>query len=351
MKHYPIQSKVDRTIVYGNEEFLYFSGTSYLAMANLPAFEEQIILGLNKYGASHGSSRGSNLQLQVYEDFERFFSHQAGASRGLLFSSGFLAGTAAVKVIEASSDILLVAPDAHPAIVLPEHTASPSMSFDTWSHDCLSVARANEGKHITFLSNAVDPLKLDIHDFKWINSLPDHNTYTLLIDDSHAFGLIGKGIFGTYEKWSRLPVDLIVCGSLGKALGIPGGIVMGNENFITRLEQETMFRSASPPSPAFYEAFLNSQSLYEKQQLTLKANIALFKQLTVDLDYLKSCDQYPVFAFEDDKLVEKLEKENIIISSFPYPEVTDPCINRIILSAYHQEKDIHRLASCLKDIG
>jgi 8-amino-7-oxononanoate synthase len=348
MKHYPIHSKVDRAISYGNKELLYFSGTSYLGMGNLPEFEKLIVSGIRKYGASHGSSRGSNLQLQVYEDFEKFFSHQAGADRGLLFSSGFMAGSAAVKVLKATSDLIIAAPDAHPAILPNEQTPHASMSFEAWSQHCLALAQTCNGKHISFLSNAVDPLKLKIHTFDWLNDLPNSNTYTLLIDDSHAFGLIGNDIYGTYKKWSQLPADIITCGSLCKALGIPGGVVLASRGFIGRLEQETMFRSASPPAPAFYDAFLNSQPLYAHQKAKLEANVRLFKNISSDLYFLNSVDDYPVFAFDDESLVEKLEQDNIIISSFPYPNMTDPCVNRIVISAYHEEEDLYRLAASLK---
>ena len=347
MKHYPIHTKVDRSITYDDREMLYFSGTSYLGMGNIPGFEAHIIQGLKQYGASHGSSRGSNLQLQVYDDFERFFAIKAGAERGLLFSSGFLAGSAAVKVLSDTSDMVLTAPDAHPAI-LPNQEHDATLTFGQWTLHCRDRALSVDGRHITFLSNAVDPLTPTVHDFSWINDLPTTNTYTLLIDDSHAFGIVGEDIFGTYKKWSPLSAEVMVCGSLGKALGIPGGIVLGDKNRIGRLEQETMFRSASPPPPAFYHAFLQSQPLYEQQKAKLEHNVQLFNQLTSGLAFLKSHEGYPVFAFDDEKLVEQLEKDNIIISSFPYPELSDPSINRIVLSAYHEKEDLERLSDCLK---
>jgi len=347
MKHYPIHAKVDRAITYDHREMLYFSGTSYLGMGNLAEFEDHIIQGIKIYGSSHGSSRGSNLQLQVYDDFERFFASKAGTERGLLFSSGFLAGSAAVKVLSATADMIFTAPDAHPAI-LPDHAYDASLTFEQWARQCHETALTVEGLHITLLSNAVDPLIPSVHDFSWVNDLPNTNTYTLLIDDSHAFGIVGDDIFGTYKKWSKLKAEVIVCGSLGKALGIPGGIVLGDSHWIGRLEQETIFRSASPPAPAFYHAFLQSQPLYELQKAKLAHKVQLFSELTAGLAFLKSYKGYPVFAFDDETLVYKLEKDNIIISSFPYPELSDPCINRIVLSAYHQKEDLERLANCLK---
>lgn len=350
MKHYPIQEKVNRSISYENKEMLYFSGTNYLGMGNIPEFENLIIEGIKKYGPSHGSSRGSNLQLQVYENFEQFFCTKAGAEKGLLFSSGFIAGLAAVKTLKANSDIIIAAPDAHPAIFPHEHAPNSSMSFDQWIDNCTTIAKGFDSKRFTFLSNAVDPLKLNIHSFDWMKDLPDTNHYTLLIDDSHAFGILGKDIFGTYAKWRDLPVDLVVCGSLGKALGLPGGIVLGKKKIIDKLEQEAMFRSASPPAPAFCEAFLNAQHIYTEQKKKLEENVTFFKDLINGLFLIHYKDNYPVFAFEDEKWVTELEQENIIISSFPYPSLTDPCVNRIVLSAYHTKHDLIILAERLKKL-
>lgn len=350
MKHYPIKAKVDRSIFYDNKEMLYFSGTAYLGMGNLPEFEILIIEGLKKYGPSHGSSRGSNLQLQVYDDFENYFAEKAGAEKGLLFSSGFMAGSAAVKVLKSEAEIIIAAPDAHPAIFPHDHAPNASMSFDQWVNNCITIAQGYDGKRFTFLSNAVDPLELHIHSFDWMNELPKTNQYTLLIDDSHAFGILGEDIFGTYAKWAKLPVDLVVCGSLNKALGLPGGIVLGKREFIDRLSQEIMFRSASPPAPAFCDAFLSAQDLYKVQKKKLEENVKFFQDQIQGQKFIKYTADYPVFAFEDESLVAELEKDNIIISSFPYPTQLDPCVNRIVLSATHTKNDLTRLAESLKKL-
>lgn len=350
MSLFHLQSKLGRTIVQDNREFLYFSGTDYLGMGSVKEFEDLLIKGLQKYGFNHGLSRINNVRLDIYDQFETFFAEKAGAEKALVWSSGFLAGHATVTYLLEQSDYILAAPDAHPAILPDELSPNAKQSFEDWIKECQETCETLKPQRILILANAVDPLKPVLHDFSWIGYLPRKHTYYLLIDDSHAFGLFGDGIFGTYSKWKYLPVELFVTGSLGKGLGLPGGISLGLTFPIINIANSRTFRGASPAAPGYLQAFLQGQKIYQQRQKKLMSNIAHFNTLIKSIQGVDAVQNYPIYAIKDRRWVKQLEELGIIVSSFPYPSPTDPWINRIIISAFHEERDLQQLAKALENI-
>ncbi|MCH7413373.1 aminotransferase class I/II-fold pyridoxal phosphate-dependent enzyme [Belliella sp. R4-6] len=339
--------KLNRTIWADGHECLYFSGTSYLGMSASEEFSYLVNVGLQQLGNSHGLSRGNNVRLGVYDDFENFFAKEAGADKALVYSSGFLAGHATTSFLEEQVDSIFIAPDTHPAVLPKSYLKHIYPNAKMWITACQDFANNHTGKKILILANAVDALKPKIHDFSWIESLPNTNEYFLLIDDSHAFGIVGRGIFGTYSKWKKLPVQLLISGSLGKALGIPAGIVLGDSNTLQALSGQAIFRGASPPPPAYLWAFLNAQDIYQKHQQKLLYNISFFKSISSALG-LESCEKdFPVFRIYDELAVRRLLDQKIVISSFSYPSVHDPAIHRIVLSSWHDTSDMVYLKDAL----
>lgn len=339
--------QLNRTIFAERAEHLLFNGTAYLGISAFSEFSNYLKEGIDIYGTSHGLSRINNVRLRIFEEFEIFFAHQAKAQKAAVYSSGFLAGYAVVSLLENKADAIFVAPHTHPA-VLSASIQNQIVESQDWFESCFKFANQSEDKQILLIANAVDALKPEIHDFSWVKELPKNNKYTLLLDDSHAFGTVGEDIFGTYKKWKDLPVDLVISGSLGKGLGLPAGIVLGNHEFIKELTEQSIYRGASPPPPAYLWAFLNSQDLYRKQKEKLKDNIQFFKKLSQNLDLHTTEEDFPVFRFEDPILLQKLQEHQIIISSFPYPSPNDPPVHRIVISAWHEKEDLLALISVLK---
>jgi 7-keto-8-aminopelargonate synthetase-like enzyme len=346
MKVFSLSSRINRTIADQGEEYLLFSGTAYLGMASLPAFEDLVMEGAKRFGLNHGWSRGNNVQLSVYDEFEHFFSEQAGSELSLLFSSGYLAGRAALSELMKTADLIYAAPDTHPAI-LPDNFATGSGSFDEWQQHVSSQLMASPAANVLLLANAVNALHPEIYDFQWVNDLPSHHQYTLLIDDSHAFGVVGNGIFGTYSQWKNLKAEVVISGSLNKGLCIPAGIVLGMNKRLTSISQQYIFRSSSPPTPGNLFAFLKGQHLYHQQSQKLNILLSFFKEKAANIKGLQQAGTLPVVAFEEDTWVKQLAAEKILVSSFPYPGKDDPYINRFVISAHHEKEDLLHLIGIL----
>ncbi|GGF48857.1 aminotransferase class I/II-fold pyridoxal phosphate-dependent enzyme [Echinicola rosea] len=348
MQHHPTDHKIGRLIPWQGKDYRYFSGTAYLGMGSVPPFEQEILQGIQQYGPNHGASRFSNVQLEVYEDLEQQFASGARAPYAALLSSGFMAGYLTQTLLCEMAHTVWAAPDAHPAILPANYQPDPDQSFHEFANECIQKSHQVKGQTIAILSNAVDTILPAIHDFNWVKDLSPANTYYLLVDDSHAFGLLGKGIYGTYHQWKNLPAHLIVAGSLGKALAIPAGIILGDAYFIEKVKSSATFRGASPPAPGYCQAFLQAEKLYEQQQTLLQENMEyFFKRIDNTSDQLRYDPRFPVVTFKNSGWAPKLLEAGMMISSFSYPRPEDAPVDRIILSAYHTKEDLAHLASAI----
>ena len=342
-----------RTLTVHGREYLFCSGTSYLGMARNAAFLELVQEGLLRYGTNFSSSRHSNLQLAVFDEAEQLLRQQTGAGGALTVSSGYLAGQMAVRAL-AQHGRFEYAPGTHPAAWLAEHpspTTAPS-SYSAWSEQLLDHLASAPPEPIVIISNSLDPLRVERYDFSWTASLPTDRPITLLIDDSHGFGVIGldgAGIISEIEVPDS--VRLVVVSSLGKAYGIPGGVVLSDENFVAQLRRSGFFGASSPVVPAYLYAFIGATELYRQARQQLVANQDQFAEAVEPLSLFDFALDFPVFYTPIDALTPFLERSGVLISSFSYPTPADPCITRIVLSSLHTSNDVVQLAELVKSFA
>jgi 7-keto-8-aminopelargonate synthetase-like enzyme len=346
-----LSARLEKKILLEGKEYLFFNGTSYLGLDSLDAYGRIVESNLQNWGMHHGLSRTNNVRLAIYDSFEEFFSTQADAESAALFSSGYLAGIASSQYLFARADQTWAAPDTHSAILPSGVQADSSLSFSQWMHACLEQASCLPSQKILILGNAVDPLKAEIHTYDWVISIAEKHEVTLLIDDSHAFGVLGNGLFGTYSQWKQERIQLVVSGSLGKGLSTPGGIVLGSEALIYGIKSQAIFAGASPPSPAMLQSFLDAQELLQEKQRKLKENISFFYQHSSSISQIQGTSDFPVFVYSPDPWVDKLLDRGYITSSFSYPSSSSPKVNRIVLSASHSKEEISALLQFLASLA
>lgn len=346
-----LSARLGKKLLLEGKEYLCFNGTSYLGLDSLEVYARIVESNIQNWGTHHGLSRTNNVRLAVYDAFEEFFSSQAGAEAGALFSSGYLAGIAASQYLFPKADQCWAAPDTHPAILPSSVKAYSSRSFSEWMHACLERASQLPSQKILILGNAVDPLKAEIHGYEWVVSIAAKHEVTLLIDDSHAFGVLGNGLFGTYSQWKQEGIQLLVSGSLGKGLATPGGIVLGTEDLIQGIKSQSIFAGASPPSPALIQTLMDAQELLQVQQGKLKELTSFFYQQTRLIPQIQGTSNFPVFVYSPDLWADKLREQGYITSSFPYPTPSGPKVNRLVLSASHSREELSTLSQTVAHLA
>ncbi len=351
MKNHYLDSGIGRMVQIEGKDYLYFSGTSYLGIAQDTDFLDNLANNLFEFGANYGQSRIGNVRLHVFEDFEESFSLAAGADAAAVLSSGYLAGIAAWKSLVADADEVWIAPDTHTAAIPDGLKSSTQLNFTQWKSHCLEQSNVLSARRILIIGNALDPMAGQIHEYEWVKEIAKKHQVSQLIDDSHAFGTYGNSIYGSYQRWANPDVNLLVSGSLGKGLGLPAGIILGKDAQINRIKDTPLFGGASPGSPAYFRTFLDMEDLYLEKKRWLTDACGIFAQETAKISQIRGSRHFPAFIYTEDDWVKEFEKAGIITSSFSYPTAQSPSINRIVISGFHEMGDLMYLNGIIHNLA
>ncbi|MCJ0741755.1 aminotransferase class I/II-fold pyridoxal phosphate-dependent enzyme [Pedobacter montanisoli] len=327
------------------KNYLYFGGTAYLGIPQNTSFIKLFIEGIKKYGLNNGTSRGNNVQLGIYNEFEAFTASKYGTESALVSSSGYLAAKLTVAHF-ANRGTLRYAPATHPSLWI---NGDPGVqgTFTQWTEDLLREINQSKQQKWVLVSNSINNLWPEIYDFSFISKINPGKEVILIVDDSHGIGVLNEGSSVLKSVPQTDHVQVLLVASMAKALGVDAGLILGPQRLIEELKQTDEFIGASPSSAAGLYAFMHAGDIYGQsyeQLMLLNKEVSLFLE-TSNWHFAKD---FPVFLYKGEDLEKKLLKNNILVSSFPYPTTSSPVINRIIICSWHSKQQIEQLKSALK---
>lgn len=336
-----VQEFPNREISVKQDQYLYFGGTSYLGMASNKEFQEHIFKGLKKWGTFYGSSRSANIQLAIYDEAERYFSIFLETEESLTVSSGTLAGKMVIDYLSKTTIKFFHYPKTHPAIL---HPNSLPLFLDGKINP---VLQNNILEDIVITTDAILALETKPTSFDFLDEISHQKKITLVIDESHSLGIIGKqgnGVFSSIN--SKKLHRKILISSLGKAFGLSGGIIASDKFFIEKIRIEPVFISSSGANPAYLEAFLKSKHLYKNQRKLLFNNLSFLDTILKTNTNFQFNKKYPALYSTGDILHKKLLLNKIIIARFKYPTYKN-YMNRIVITANHTKSDLEKLSNII----
>ena len=341
-----INQHFSNEIIIDEKRYLYFGGTAYLGIPQHQEFQDLFIQGIKGFGLNNGTSRSNNIQLGIYNEAEKIAAARYQAEDALITSSGYLAAQLTVKYL-ASFGELVYAPNTHTALWINEPPAVFG-SFTTWKKDIISEINSSTKTNWVLISNSMNNLMPEIYDFGFLNAVNPDKNIMVIVDDSHGIGVNNQGLSALSALPQKQNITCVVVASMAKALGVDAGLVLGPQDIISKLKSTHMFVGASPPAAAGLYAFIHAENIYQAQWARLQKNMQILAEnLSSEWKFEPG---FPAFLIENSTIDQSLLKENILISSFPYPTKDSDPINRIILSSWHEEKDISYLIKALSKI-
>lgn len=317
-----------------------FSGTSYLGLDRHPGYLELVKRGLDRFGTHYGGSRLSPHSPTIFAEAEAALAEWTGAPAALLLSSGTSAGQLAVRFLSKHYDSIHFSPFAHPASWWPA-----GLEYQSWSG---WIHALQQGRTVG-CTDGINPLLVELP--PWSDILGS-SPPALMIDDSHLLGCYGQAAAGSWSALrQKYEGELLINASLGKALSLPAGLLLGEKEDIEQIRSLPQFGGASPPSPAFLYAWLQGQEIVTAQVQCLQEHIGRIQELARRAPHLLGViPGFPVISMHRHEWVEELRKRKIEVSSFRYPSPTSERYSRIVLRADHTAGAITALAGCLSEL-
>ncbi|MHB8562942.1 MAG: 8-amino-7-oxononanoate synthase [Acidiferrobacteraceae bacterium] len=341
---------------------LSFCSNDYLGLANHPEVVAALAEGARRYGVGAGASHLVSGHMRVHQELEEALAVFVGRPRALLFSSGYLANLGLLQALADRRSVIFEDRLNH-ASLLDAARLCKARVRRIPHRDSARLGELLRGEDSRrprlVVTDGVFSMDGDLADLPALDRLCADEGALLVVDDAHGLGVLGATGRGSFERLGvRAEAHNLVMGTLGKAFGVAGAFVAGDEVIIETLIQRArtyIYTTASPPALAC--ALLQSLALVEREgwrRERLNSHIDRFRRGAHDLGIPLLPSEtpiQPVVLGDPERALAVstgLEREGFIVPAIRPPTVpTGSARLRITLSAAHEPWHIERLLDAL----
>ncbi|MGE0276310.1 MAG: glycine C-acetyltransferase [Nitrospiraceae bacterium] len=339
---------------------------NYLGLANDPNVKEAAGRALEDSGYGMASVRFICGTQQLHKDLERSLSEFFGTGDTILYSSCFDANAGLFEPLLDERDIVISDALNHASLIDGIRLCKAKRLRYAHSDMRDLETRLEEGMSSRLrliVTDGVFSMDGDLAQLDRIVDLADRYNAAVVVDDSHATGVLGKRGRGTPDHFGVADrVDLIT-GTLGKALGgATGGFTTGHKEIIELLRQRSrpyLFSNSLPPMIA--AAAMKALDLVahgDALRAALHDNTAFFRDRLRALGFTLVPGTHPIIpvmlgdASLATAMADRLLEEDIYVVGFNYPVVPKGKARiRVQMSAAHTRAQLERAVSAFGKIG
>ena len=350
--------------VEGRGEMLNLCANNYLGLANHPAVVEAAHAALDRWGYGMASVRFICGTQSLHRTLEGHLSSFLGTDDTILFSSCFDANGGLFEALLTDEDAVISDALNHASIIDGIRLCKAQrLRFANGDMDELE-ARLNEAsgaRRRLIATDGVFSMDGYLAKLDQICDLADRHDALVMVDDSHAVGVVGPGGRGTPEHWDVIERIDIVTGTLGKAVGgASGGYVAGRREIVELLRQRSrpylFSNSLAPPVVAASLAALDLIQHSGDLRDRLRENTAHFRTRMTELGFDVLPGEHPIVPVmigdevEAARFAERLAALGVYAVSFSYPVVPRGTARiRTQMSAAHTIADLDWAADRFAD--
>lgn len=363
-----IESDQDTEVMINGKKVLMFGSNSYLGLTCHPKVKEAAKNAIDKYGTGCAGSRFLNGTLDIHIALEERLARLVGKEAALCYSTGFQANQGVISCVTCRNDFVILDELDHASII-----DGSRLSFSKvlkYAHNDMKDLEAKL-KHCDpdqiklIVVDGIFSMEGDIARLPEIVSLSEKYRGSIMVDDAHAIGVIGKNGSGTASHFGLTDqVDLIM-GTFSKSLASIGGFIAAEKaviNYIKHHSRALMFSASMTPSSA--ASVLAAIDIMESeperiQHLQDITSYARNRFNEIGFDTGKSESPIiPLFIRDDIKalqMAKRLLEEGVFINPVVSPAVPkENCIIRFSLMATHTydqvDKAIEKISSVAKEL-
>jgi glycine C-acetyltransferase len=361
-----LQGPQGSAIRVGGRDVINFCANNYLGLANHPAIVEAAHEGLRQYGFGMASVRFICGTQDLHKQLEAAVAGFLGKDDAILYSSCWDANGGLFETILGDEDAILSDELNHASII----DGIRLCKAKRYRYKHADLADLEKGLQETkscrlrlIATDGVFSMDGALAPLPEICDLADKYDAIVMVDDSHATGILGPNGKGTPEHFGVLDRVDIITSTMGKTLGgAAGGFTCSGREIVEYLRQRSrpyLFSNAVPP-PIIRATLQAVHLIRESSALRdrLHANARQLRQALTDAGFTLKPGQHPILpvmlgdAALAGKMADRLLEHGIYVIGFSYPVVPQGQARiRIQLSAAHTPEQLQRAVQAFTVVG
>ncbi len=366
-----ITSPQDAVItIHTGQKVLNLCANNYLGLADHPAVIRAAQESYAKWGYGLSSVRFICGTQEVHKQLERKLSEFLGTEDTILYSSCFDANGGLFETLLTAEDAVISDQLNHASIIDGIRLCKAQrLRFGNCDMDDLEaqLQQARSARFRTIATDGVFSMDGTIAKLDRICELAEKYDALVMVDDSHATGVLGARGRGTHEHRGVMGCVDIITGTLGKALGgASGGFTSGRTEIIELLRQRSRpYLFSNTLAPAIAATSLKVLvMLSESTELRdrLAENTRYFRERIAGLGLNVIPGEHPIVpimlgdAILAQKMAETLLEKGVYVIGFSYPVVPKGAARiRTQISAAHSRDDldfaIEKIGEVKRELG
>jgi 8-amino-7-oxononanoate synthase len=348
----PVTGRHGASVILDGRAHLNFSSNDFLGLAQNKEMAESLANLCRRFGSGSGASRLVTGTTRSTLEAEQALADHFGYESCLILGSGFLANLTLISTLFSERDTLLLDKRAHTSTVAGvRHSRA---RFHTFRHNRMSHLRKLLKEHPAqaVLTESLFSMDGDSPDFQALEYLKSENDFLCIVDEAHAFGVLGPGGRGL----GRAVADVAV-GTLGKAFGMFGAFILCPgvvREHLVHFGQGFIYTTSLPPWHGdMVLAMLErvGQSDARREHLRLLGNLARKDLPEAGLQVRGEAHILALEVGDENRcqrLAMALREEGILVFAARYPTVPlGQAMLRVCLTAEHDTDDIRRLRDAI----
>lgn len=341
--------------VRGGQKVLNLCANNYLGLANHPEVIRAAQDSYAKWGYGLSSVRFICGTQEIHKQLEKKISEFLGTEDTILYCSCFDANTGLFETLLTADDAVISDNLNHASIIDGIRLCKAQrLRFENSNMEDLEdkLKQAQSARFRLIATDGVFSMDGTIARLDQICELAEKYDALVMVDDSHAVGVLGKRGRGTHEHCDVIGRLDIITGTLGKALGgASGGYTSGRKEIIEILRQRSRpYLFSNTLAPAIVATSLKvldilsaSTDLRDK----LRDNTRYFREQIAELGLNVIGGEHPIVpimlgdAVLAQKMAQKLLERGVYVIGFSYPVVPRGAARiRTQISAAHNKEDL-----------
>ncbi len=363
-----LESPCGRIVTVDGKKVLNFASNDYLGLADNRDIAQAMADGALRWGAGSGAAHLVSGHLTPHEALEQALAAFTGFERTLTFSTGYLANLAVTPTFAGRGDAVFADKLNHASLIDAMQLAKANgADVQRYPHGDLAALERllaqSTAQNKLIVTDSVFSMDGDLAPLPLLYQLAKRYDAWLVIDDAHAFGVLGPHGQGSLAHFG-LPTAqrILLMGTLGKAAGVGGAFVAGSQlaiDYLLNKGRSYIFTTAAPPAIAC--ALQKSLGIIrhgDALRATLFARIAQLREGLAGLPWqlLPSATAIQPLIVGDNEAALALSRA-LWEKGLWTPAIRPPTVPkgtarlRISVSAAHSEADIATLINALKEFA